>query len=283
MSGGYTTVSGDMDAILVKLTGDGLIEWASFFGGAADDIGLGVDLTDDGGYILGGSSLSNSPFQEMLLGKCDHTGTPEWTNTIGQIADWEGGEVRQLANGGYVMSGWTEAFGGGNADMYLLFADAQGEFVDGRTYGGLNREEGRSFIELPTGGFLVVGSSASYGPGVEAVFVVKGDAAGFTATDLVTETLDPLPIPDLRPSTPGLLLHPNPARPGDAIIVTLAGGNAQRRSVVLLDQQGRQVAGWPGSHPSEPLRVPSVAPGIYMLHALSADGSHSAAPLLITP
>lgn len=276
-----TAMDDGQDIVLLRYDPDGGLLWQTTWGGVAWDEGRSVTATVDGGFVVGGITEGVVPYRTMLLVKFDGEGTFLWNEvTFGQ-GTWEGHGVIELQNGDLCLAGSTDAFGAGGKDMYMWHTTATGAYVEGPTFGGLEQDEAFDVAAARDGGYVLVGRTNSAGPGPQAVLAVKHFGAPLSGA--FTETIDPLPIPDLRPSTPGLLLHPNPARPGDAIIVTLTGGNAQRRSVVLLDQQGRQVAGWPGSHPSEPLLVPSVDPGTYVLHVLSADGGRSAAPLLITP
>ena len=49
---------GDLDYWLWKMTEDGKLEWQKNYGGAGNDYLYSVAYTQDGGYILGGSSDS---------------------------------------------------------------------------------------------------------------------------------------------------------------------------------------------------------------------------------
>ncbi len=269
------------DIVLLRYDPDGELLWQTNWGGVAWDEGRSVTSTVDGGFVVGGITEGIVPYRTMLLVKFDGAGAFLWNEvTFGQ-GTWEAHGITELQNGDLCLAGSTDAFGAGGSDMYMWHTTATGTYIEGPTFGGLEQDEAFDVTATFDGGYVLVGRTNGAGPGPQAVLGVKHFGAPLSGGFI--ETLDPLPIPDPRPSTPGLLLHPNPARPGDAITVTLAGGNGQRRSVVLLDQQGRQVAGWPGQHPSEPLRVPSIAPGTYTLHTVWDDGSRSAAPLLIIP
>lgn len=273
---------GDVDGFLCKMDATGEMQWTYVFDGDSTDVLRSVVQKPSGEIVACGGTASEGVVEQVLLLSVNGSGQLLWQQFIGNTADASGTEVRIASDGGYVFTG-RNTLNLGDPDMILTQTDAGGWFQFGNNFGDGDPADGLSVDTVTNGGFVVAGWLEGEGPGVRAVYVVRTDEMGQTANLDVVPYLDPLPIPDLRPATPGLLLHPNPARPGDAIIVTMAGGNAQRRSVVLLDQQGRQVAGWPGSHPSEPLRVPSVDPGTYVLHVLSADGGRSAAPLLITP
>jgi hypothetical protein len=86
--------------------------------------------------------------------------------------------VRQTTDRGYIIVGATESFGAKYIDVYLLKLDAAGNEQWHKTYGGDNYELGYDIQQTKDGGFIVVGSTGTYGPGVCAIYMLKTDAAG---------------------------------------------------------------------------------------------------------
>jgi hypothetical protein len=269
VAGTIASLDGYSDAVLLKYDQYGLLQWDVAIGGDSADVGNGVTLVNDGGYVLGGGTKSYSPRRDMLMGKVDASGVAVWTKTIGQIADWEGREIHELSDGRLAMVGYTAAFGGGGKDMYLLFCDSSGDFVSGTTYGGAGEDEGFGLDLTSDNGFLVIGKSRSYGPGIEAVFVVKGDSLGQTASQLVIPDLDPLPVPDLTSSSEQGQLWPSALSPGDPLHLRLnvPPGNAKAQ---VFDLRGTVVATFPVQQQETTTHLPDLAPGHYSL--VVADG-----------
>jgi len=69
-----------------------------------------------------------------------------WTKTFGGPLDDFGMSMQQTSDSGYIITGWTESFGSGNVDVYLIKTNASGDTVWTRTYGGTS-EDGGNWVE----------------------------------------------------------------------------------------------------------------------------------------
>jgi hypothetical protein len=101
-----------------------------------------------------------------------------WTQTFGGSEyDW-GRMIQQTSDGGYVVVGDTYSFGAGHFDIWLIRMGVDGDTLWTRTYGGTNEERGYSVQETADGGFIIAGTTGSYGSGAYDVWLVKTDADG---------------------------------------------------------------------------------------------------------
>lgn len=89
----------------------------------------------------------------------------EWTRTMGGTGADEGYSVRQTADGGYVVTGVTVSFGAGEADVYLVRTDSEGDTLWTRTFGGSSNDWGECVSQTADGGFIITGITASFGSG----------------------------------------------------------------------------------------------------------------------
>ena len=89
-------------------------QWDYRFGGLDDDLFTCFQQTSDGGYILGGYTLSDSGkdvsqksrgFNDYWIVKTDATGNIQWQNTIGGNDHDELYSIQQTADGGYILGG----------------------------------------------------------------------------------------------------------------------------------------------------------------------------------
>ncbi len=156
-----------------------ILTWQETFGGLEEDRGEAVVRVSDG-YVAAGWSISLGPgAADFYLVKVDDSGQMLWQEQYGGIA---GDFCRALVvadDGGFVMAGVTSSFGAGGTDMYLVKADANGQFVWDTTFGGVFDDEAFGILKTSDGGFLVVGSSLTVGGGaLRAGYVVKTDANG---------------------------------------------------------------------------------------------------------
>ena len=113
--------SGNDDVYLLKTNDSGIEEWHRTFGGAAYDWGNSVQQTSDGGYIItGGTESYGTDVIDVWLIKTDSSGREEWTQTFGGNGWDEGCCVQQTADTGYIIAGYTDSFGAGYDDVYLI-------------------------------------------------------------------------------------------------------------------------------------------------------------------
>jgi hypothetical protein len=84
----------------------------------------------------------------------------------------------QTSDGGYAIAGYTKSFGAGEADVYVVKLDANGNLQWTKTIGGTKRDVGSSLIQTSDGGYAIAGYTKSFGVGGADVYVVKLDANG---------------------------------------------------------------------------------------------------------
>ena len=154
--------------------------WTKTFGGTNIDIGHCVQQTADSGFIITGYTRSYGTIsgRNVWLVKTDKNGNHQWNNTFGGNDDEEGYSVQQTADGGYIIAGYTESFGAGLNDVFLVKANASGNHVWTKTFGGAQDDEGYSVIQTIDGGFLIGGVTSSYGAGSRDMWMIKTDPAG---------------------------------------------------------------------------------------------------------
>ena len=69
-------------------------------------------------YGFGGS--------DVWIIKTDVVGDVEWTKVYGGHMDDAGWSVRQTLDGGYIIAGYTNTFGSGAYDMWIIKTDSYG-------------------------------------------------------------------------------------------------------------------------------------------------------------
>jgi len=174
------------DAVDVHATCDRNTEWDKTFGGSEDDLAYSVQQTADGGYILGGSTLSyGAGVSDAWLVKTDADGNTLWDKTFGGSEDDVANSVQQTADGGYILGGYTYSYGaaGDTHDAWLVKTDADGNIVWDKTFGGSGAEEANSVQQTADGGYILGGYTYSYGAGESDAWLVKTDADGNTVWD----------------------------------------------------------------------------------------------------
>ncbi|MBD3286273.1 T9SS type A sorting domain-containing protein [candidate division WOR-3 bacterium] len=163
---------------LVKIDGTGQTIWEKAYevllGGKANSI----IPTSDGNYIVTGYSYSHDIWGDVYLAKITQSGNLIWSNTYGGISKDRGFSVAETTEAGYVITGYTLSYGKGNADIYLVKTDANGDSLWARTYGDVELDEAYEIYETEDGSYVFAGRTRSWGSVRCDFFIVKTDKDG---------------------------------------------------------------------------------------------------------
>ncbi len=157
------------------------VKFEKLFGGNGYDYGNSVVQTYDKGYVVAGtsSSFGNGSTDAYIL-KTDSLGNFLWHNTYGWINIDQLYSIEETNDSGLVVVGYTNSFGFGGYDMYLIKTDRLGNVEWWKTYGGNNWDFAYSVKQTNDGGYILAGGTYSYGAGDEDMFVVKTNSIGDT-------------------------------------------------------------------------------------------------------
>jgi hypothetical protein len=158
-----------------------VVEFEKVYGGNGYDYGYSVAQTFDKGYIIAGSTTSfgNGGTDAYIL-KTDSMGVAEWQKTFGGINIDQAYSIKQTSDSGFVIAGYTNSYGFGGYDMYLIKTDKYGDTTWTKTYGGSNWDFAYSVEQTSDGGYIITGGTYSFGKGDEDMYLVKTNAAGDT-------------------------------------------------------------------------------------------------------
>ncbi|MFN0187614.1 MAG: hypothetical protein ACKVQV_02840 [Bacteroidia bacterium] len=116
------------------------------------------------------STLSKAIAQEVQL---------NWQQILSNDElSYTSGEIKILVDGDVIMVGTVYNTVEEQSDILLARFDESGEEVWSVLFGGEENEEGQSVVPLSTGGFLVGGSTASYGSGGIDIFILRVEDNG---------------------------------------------------------------------------------------------------------
>lgn len=181
ITGNYKPDDEDYSYLLVKKTDlYGKTVWFKTFGTDRDpDGGADVIVANDGNYLVLGNTESYGAGRiDFYLLKLDPNGNLIWSKTYGGQYDESASEVLQTSDGGFIMCGNTKLSASGSRDAYIVRADAQGNQLWAKNYGGAGGENASSIIETSDGGFIFAGSTTSNGTDDFQIWIVKIDANG---------------------------------------------------------------------------------------------------------
>jgi hypothetical protein len=103
-----------------------------------------------------------------------------WTRTYGGQGRDIAYSVEQTTDGGYILAGETYSFGAGGADAYLVKTDSWGNTLWTHTYGGSGSDGAREVQQTTDGGYIVAGTTGSFGAGSTDFYLVRTNSSGDT-------------------------------------------------------------------------------------------------------
>ena len=184
IDGGYiitgeisSSENGSSDIWLIKTDSEGQEEWNQNFDGNDRDYGKSVQQTVDGGYVITGSTGSDYSYDVWLI-KTDSKGKEEWNQTFGGDHKDYGHSVQQTIDGGYIITGETSSSGNGSSDVLLIKTDQKGQEEWIQTFGGSDYDIGNSIEQTYDGGYIITGSTRSYGNGSDDILLIKTNSQG---------------------------------------------------------------------------------------------------------
>jgi hypothetical protein len=173
--------AGGYDSWLIKTDSHGNKVWDRTFGGTEDKVATSVQQTSDGGYVMTGVTSGGYEVWaggDVWLIKTDSGGNKVWERTFGGAEGDGGYSVEQTTDGGYIVAGVTYSYGAGGDDVWLIKTDSGGNKVWDRTFGGVKSDGGWSVQVQQTsdGGYIIAGSTESYGTGRADFWLIKTDS-----------------------------------------------------------------------------------------------------------
>ena len=166
-SGYIITGSRGADLYLIKTDSNGNTVWTKIYGGSGSQTGYSVQQSTDGGYIIAGRSYTTS-IARLL--KTDVNGDTVWTKTFEEA---QGFSVHQTTDGGYIMAGHKRSYVSGYSDVWLIKTDANGDSLWTKTLLGSNSDAGYSVKQTSDGGYIITGSTNSFGAGNSDVWLIR--------------------------------------------------------------------------------------------------------------
>ena len=201
-----TSGNNDYDFWVIKLNSNGNIVWQNTIGGVGDDKLYAVEITSDGGYILGGfsnSNISGDKTENTTSGNNDYDywlvklsalGNIVWQKTIGGTLNDKLLSLEKTLDGGFILAGESNSnISGlktenvyGSSDYWVLKVDSVGNIQWQKDIGGTGGESVNDVHQTFNGDYIIVGPSNSeiggnkteprYG--VEDFWVVKLNSNG---------------------------------------------------------------------------------------------------------
>ena len=164
------------DFWVIKIDAMGATDWSSYYGGTFTDTPSGIVQTENGNFIIVGSSDSNDiditdnkGSYDFWVIKISPTGQLLWEKNYGGSEIDEAKAIVATDHNDFVIIGNTRSNDKdisknlGSSDLCIIKINNNGDLLLQKNVGGNNFDTGNSIRRMYDGGFLLSGSSRSSG------------------------------------------------------------------------------------------------------------------------
>lgn len=167
--------SDNADVFVGRYATQGNFFWKTILGGSGEESLEEFIETNDGGYVLTGSTNSqdgdlstNRGGMDVWVAKLNIHGKLEWSKSFGGSGDDRGTAIIQLPDGGYLVGGESSSTNGdmqsqhhGGLDSWVAKLTSKGRILWEKHYGGSGNEKVNRIHQLGEEEFLIINSSDS--------------------------------------------------------------------------------------------------------------------------
>jgi len=146
--------------------------WQVAIGDSTNELGYAIVAVDGGDYIITGQAARAGKGDDVLVFRIDSTGNVLWENTFGGILADNAVAMAAGGDGGVACLGLSNSPGAMLVDLYVVKVTVGGALQWDHFYGGPDWDDGSAISAVPSGGFLLAGTSGG------RAYVIKIDDAG---------------------------------------------------------------------------------------------------------
>ena len=165
-------------SFVVKLNKKGEKKWDTDFNEEEENLSSFITYNDKHILLSGQNSTRFNGAGDAWLVSLNNKGKQNWQESYGGRGADGGNYAAEVSDGGYIMVGYTDAYGNGKNDVWLIKTDFRGEKEWSNVYGGSEDDYGWGVAETPDKGFVIIGETFSYGNGQSDVYLFKVDSLG---------------------------------------------------------------------------------------------------------
>lgn len=167
------------DAFMLRADTNGDTLWTKLYGSANYDDANTVKALSDGGFIFGGQSNNGANGFDQFIVRTNFIGNEIWSKKMGSVGT-DNLECLTLTSGGFILAGSSSTVAGGDDDGYLVKTDTAGTVLWTKLYGDTAQDDMHRVENTSDGGFIITGTTSSYGDENPNLWFVKTNSTGDT-------------------------------------------------------------------------------------------------------
>ncbi|SEC18146.1 hypothetical protein SAMN04489761_2310 [Tenacibaculum sp. MAR_2009_124] len=158
----------------IKLNYSGTVVWSRYYGGTFTETPSGIVETQNGNFIIAGTSdsadvdvLNNKGTYDFWVIKINSTGDLIWNKNFGGSEIDEAKAIVKTSNNNFLILGNSRSNdqdivqNSGGADLCIVKINDEGDLLMQKNLGGNNFDAGNAIHQMGDGNFLVSGSTRS--------------------------------------------------------------------------------------------------------------------------
>jgi hypothetical protein len=278
-NGDVTGNNGGIDFWVVKLDATGNLTWQKSLGGSGKDVAYSVKQTNDGGYIVSGSTESNNTgnvganngIENAWVVKLTSTGSVSWQDCYGGMNFETANSISQTIDGGYIFGGYASSSNAdvsgskGGYDFWVVKLNSTGVISWQKCLGGSANDVAMSVQTTTDNGYVVAGRSISNNMDVT-------NAKGFDDFWVVRFVGSPTPIGirELEGNNSLISVYPNP---GSGIFTLSSSASLEGSQLKIMNAAGQIVKASALSESGFSVDLSGTPKGMYLLQISDASGT----------
>ena len=174
IDGQITNPKGAVDSWVIRIDSLGTLLWQTSLGGSGDEDASHITQTQDGGFLLFGSTNSIDGDVSVALGGSDFwvvklsaNGTIEWEKSYGGTSNEFLTSGFHKSDNEFILVGYSNSVDGnisnpkGNSDYWVVNIDSSGNIIWEISLGGSSNETAHGGCQTNDGGIMIAGRSHS--------------------------------------------------------------------------------------------------------------------------
>jgi hypothetical protein len=172
-----STGNGSNALWVFRTSPSGEIVWERTVGGAHSNVGTRLHALADGSVaVIGYSMPPNVQTSNLLFVRLDQSGDVTVNTILHENAFGTG--IDEAADGSFVVCGYTNPYSGDGSDIVLSRVSRDGQVQWTRLIGGNRRDRASSVVITRDNGYMLTGSTRSFGHGDLDLLMLKTNDVG---------------------------------------------------------------------------------------------------------